>query len=134
MAIATPSLNATRNGEEARLRRRRIKYLLLGVGLLVLPLLAQYFGNAWVRILEIALHFRLNCGTHRVSGGIVRIDQQNGPGQIETIFFTFLLEGLPRQRRKFWQIALQRLENTPELRKWSSGQLVNDYRRDRKNN
>ncbi|MDH5539415.1 MAG: ABC transporter ATP-binding protein [Rhizobacter sp.] len=32
-----------------------VVYLLAGVGLLILPLLVQQFGNAWVRIIDIAL-------------------------------------------------------------------------------
>jgi branched-chain amino acid transport system permease protein len=58
MAIATTA-NAIRNGDDARLRRRRISYLLLGIGLVLLPLVAQNFGNAWVRILDIALLYVL---------------------------------------------------------------------------
>jgi branched-chain amino acid transport system permease protein len=34
-------------------------YLLAGLGLLILPLIAQYFGNAWVRIIDIALLYVL---------------------------------------------------------------------------
>jgi branched-chain amino acid transport system permease protein len=34
-------------------------YLLFGFGLLILPLIAQQFGNAWVRILDIALLYVL---------------------------------------------------------------------------
>ncbi len=36
-----------------------IQYLLVGVGLLILPLIAQQFGNAWVRIIDIALLYVL---------------------------------------------------------------------------
>ena len=34
-------------------------YLLAGVGLLILPLIAQQFGNAWVRIIDVALLYTL---------------------------------------------------------------------------
>ena len=31
------------------------QYLLIGLALLVLPLILQFFGNAWVRIADVAL-------------------------------------------------------------------------------
>ena len=34
---------------------KTLQYLLIGIGLLILPLIAQQFGNAWVRIIDIAL-------------------------------------------------------------------------------
>ena len=34
-------------------------YLICGIGLLILPLIAQQFGNAWVRIIDIALLYVL---------------------------------------------------------------------------
>src|SRR5690242_2224637 len=61
MAITTATA-APLNGldDEARRRRRhRLNYVLLAIGLVVLPLVAQYFGNAWVRILDIALLYVL---------------------------------------------------------------------------
>jgi branched-chain amino acid transport system permease protein len=36
-----------------------VTYLLVAVGLLILPLVAQQFGNAWVRIIDIALLYVL---------------------------------------------------------------------------
>jgi branched-chain amino acid transport system permease protein len=36
-----------------------VTYLLIGFGLLILPLIAQQFGNAWVRIIDIALLYVL---------------------------------------------------------------------------
>ena len=38
---------------------RKLSYLVFGIGLLILPLLAQQAGNAWVRILDIALLYVL---------------------------------------------------------------------------
>ena len=45
--------------DDARRRRHRLNFILLGIGLVVLPFVAQYFGNAWVRILDIALLYVL---------------------------------------------------------------------------
>ena len=45
--------------DDARRRRHRLNFILLGIGLVVLPFIAQYFGNAWVRILDIALLYVL---------------------------------------------------------------------------
>ena len=36
-----------------------IQYILIGVGLIILPLLLQQGGNAWVRILDMALLYVL---------------------------------------------------------------------------
>ena len=36
-----------------------VVYFLYAVGLLILPLIAQQFGNAWVRIIDIALLYVL---------------------------------------------------------------------------
>src|ERR1700709_2558191 len=38
---------------------RLLVFAAAGIGLLVLPLFAQYFGNAWVRIIDIALLYVL---------------------------------------------------------------------------
>lgn len=38
---------------------KTLQYLLIGIGLLILPLIAQQFGNAWVRIIDIALLYVL---------------------------------------------------------------------------
>jgi branched-chain amino acid transport system permease protein len=38
---------------------KTVQYLLIGIGLLILPLIAQQFGNAWVRIIDIALLYVL---------------------------------------------------------------------------
>jgi branched-chain amino acid transport system permease protein len=38
---------------------KTLKYLAIGIGLLILPLIAQQFGNAWVRIIDIALLYVL---------------------------------------------------------------------------
>ncbi|MEO8807449.1 MAG: ABC transporter ATP-binding protein, partial [Burkholderiaceae bacterium] len=38
---------------------KTLQYLLIGIGLLILPLIAQQFGNAWVRIMDIALLYVL---------------------------------------------------------------------------
>ena len=37
------------------MKNTKIQWILGGIGLLVLPLLLQYFGNAWVRIADLAL-------------------------------------------------------------------------------
>ena len=36
-------------------KSKLIAFVLCGIGLLVLPLILQQFGNAWVRIADIAL-------------------------------------------------------------------------------
>ena len=39
--------------------KRVITFVLAGIALLVLPLIAQEFGNAWVRIIDMALLYVL---------------------------------------------------------------------------
>jgi branched-chain amino acid transport system permease protein len=38
---------------------KTVVYILAGIGLLILPLIAQQFGNAWVRIIDVALLYVL---------------------------------------------------------------------------
>ena len=38
---------------------KTLQYILIGVGLLILPLVLQMFGNAWVRIADMALLYIL---------------------------------------------------------------------------
>lgn len=52
-----PEPNSTAPPPEAR--RKFGVFLLAAVGLLILPLVAQYFGNAWVRIIDTALLYVL---------------------------------------------------------------------------
>jgi branched-chain amino acid transport system permease protein len=40
-------------------KNKTLQYLLIGAALLVLPLLLQFFGNAWVRIADVALLYVL---------------------------------------------------------------------------
>ncbi|MFH6862617.1 hypothetical protein ACHRC5_19505, partial [Acinetobacter baumannii] len=37
------------------MKNTKVKWILGGIALLVLPLLLQFFGNAWVRIADLAL-------------------------------------------------------------------------------
>ena len=39
--------------------KKTLQYLLIGAALLVLPLILQFFGNAWVRIADVALLYVL---------------------------------------------------------------------------
>ncbi len=38
---------------------KMLRYLLIGAAVLVLPLVLQFFGNAWVRIADVALLYVL---------------------------------------------------------------------------
>jgi branched-chain amino acid transport system permease protein len=40
-------------------RNNKLTYVLVGIGLLILPVIVQFFGNAWVRIIDIALLYVL---------------------------------------------------------------------------
>lgn len=40
------------------MKNNKIQWILGGIALLVLPLLLQYFGNAWVRIADLALLYQ----------------------------------------------------------------------------
>jgi branched-chain amino acid transport system permease protein len=44
---------------KSSLREKTVLFVIGGIALLVLPLVAQYFGNAWVRIIDIALLYVL---------------------------------------------------------------------------
>ena len=40
-------------------KHKTLQYILMGLGLLILPLVLQFFGNAWVRIADMALLYIL---------------------------------------------------------------------------